>query len=363
MSKGSIMYNRAKIQKCLSDAMRLAIKAHANQTDKTGSPYINHVLEVASYGQTEIERITGLLHDIIEDGGYSAIDLRYNCGFPSVVVNAVKVLTRREDETYSAYIYRVFQGGELPSIVKMYDFMSNCNPDRVWEYSKVCDFLPTKKYYENAAYLSELYAQEAKIDEWVGKDISTIIFPNVETNQSMYTMNMEKFIKPDFFNYPDYILTPSAIADISMAIEQNKDLVEEIVEEIVTKAICINPVESQPYVYIQVPAFVAAFNFEKLRAAIFEDSGQDLEIIRRFKYPAKGAYFEMIDVAIYNAGPTKIGSSNADHGYSNVKRIAPWNKFKVDKAKKEKEFTEAEFHEKMSEFAQGVVEDAKLGIQ
>lgn len=361
MSKRSITYNRQKIQDCLSNAMRLAIKAHAGQTDRAGVPYINHVLEVASYGQTEVERITGLLHDIIEDGGYTKFELKEELGYPNRVVDAIDVLTKRKGEDYSSYIYRIFEHGELPSIVKMYDFISNCNPDRILEYTKDHDELSFTKYYRAASYLSQLYAKAAKINEWVGKDVKVVEFPHAMMNKYVFTMNMEKFIKQDFFNHPDYILTPRAIRRISSG-EAVDEEVEASLELLVSRALCINPIENQPYVYIQVPAFVAAFNFEKLRKAVFEDSGQDLIIIRHSKYPVKGAYFNMVDVAIYNAGPIKIGSSNENHGYSKVNITPPWNKFKVDKSKKEKEFDELDLQEKMSEFAAGVVKDAKLGL-
>ena len=96
---------------------------------------------------------------------------------------------------------------------------------------------------------------------------------------------------------------------------------------------------------------------------MFSTYGNDLIIIRHSKYPVKGAYFDMVDVAIYDAGPIKIGgSSNENHGYSKVNITPPWNKFKVDKSKKEKEFDELDLQEKMSEFADGVMKDAKLGL-
>jgi len=48
-------------------AIHFAVTSHEGQVDKSGRPYILHVLRVGLAGQTDAEKITGFLHDIIED--------------------------------------------------------------------------------------------------------------------------------------------------------------------------------------------------------------------------------------------------------------------------------------------------------
>ena len=51
----------------LNRAIEIATKAHERATDKYGSPYINHVTRVMNMGETNNEKIVGVLHDVIED--------------------------------------------------------------------------------------------------------------------------------------------------------------------------------------------------------------------------------------------------------------------------------------------------------
>jgi len=345
--------------------MRLAIKAHAGQTDRAGVPHINHVLEVASYGQTDIERITGFLHDIIKDGGYSKFELKEELGYPNRVANAVDILTGGD-------LHEIFHAGFLTILVKMYECIANNNPDRfirtIFNCQEDADAakLDYIKNYKDASELSRLLAESANLKEWVGKDLY-IHFPKI--SDPHFAMNMQKFLKVDFFNYSDYIVTNRSLeywreyteyTNFDEFLREMKNEANESLVKIVNEALYEN---KQEYVYIQVPAYIAAFNFELLRERVFSTYGNDLIIIRHSKYPVKGAYFDMVDVAIYDAGPIKIGgSSNENHGYSKVNITPPWNKFKVDKSKKEKEFDELDLQEKMSEFADGVMKDAKLGL-
>ena len=50
------------MQDLLDKAIALAKIAHAGQVDKAGSPYIGHPLRVMNEGESESERIVGVLH-------------------------------------------------------------------------------------------------------------------------------------------------------------------------------------------------------------------------------------------------------------------------------------------------------------
>jgi len=54
------------VMSTLEKAIEIAIKAHRGQTDKSGAPYILHPLRVMERGNTDIEKICGILHDVIE---------------------------------------------------------------------------------------------------------------------------------------------------------------------------------------------------------------------------------------------------------------------------------------------------------
>ena len=57
------------MEKLLSKAISLAIKAHEGQVDKSGMPYARHIMRVMAAGRTMDEKIVGVLHDVVEDTG------------------------------------------------------------------------------------------------------------------------------------------------------------------------------------------------------------------------------------------------------------------------------------------------------
>jgi len=88
-------------------ALRIAVDAHAGQTDNAGSPYILHVLQVVMGCRPDLEAMTvAALHDVVEDSPVTLADLR-NQGFPQGVLEAVDAISRRDGETYEDYIERV----------------------------------------------------------------------------------------------------------------------------------------------------------------------------------------------------------------------------------------------------------------
>ena len=100
-------------------AVAFAVKVHEGQTDKTGRPYIEHVIRVALRGRTHEERIVGLLHDTIEDGP-PGTDKRIVREFPPRIAEAVVALTREPPYGYVEYIERV-ASFPLARCVKLHD--------------------------------------------------------------------------------------------------------------------------------------------------------------------------------------------------------------------------------------------------
>jgi (p)ppGpp synthase/HD superfamily hydrolase len=49
----------------IEKALEIALDAHKGQKDKNGEPYILRVLDVMMQGRNEIERVCGVLHDVV----------------------------------------------------------------------------------------------------------------------------------------------------------------------------------------------------------------------------------------------------------------------------------------------------------
>ena len=138
----------------LDSAIAFAARAHQDQVDKAGCPYIGHLLRVrdalAPYGRNA--QVAGVLHDIIEDTGTTADDL-YDAGFPAEVIQAVEACTRREGETYMSLVARA-AADPLGRLVKLADNLDNADEDRLGALR------PTQ-----AARLREKYARAREVLE------------------------------------------------------------------------------------------------------------------------------------------------------------------------------------------------------
>lgn len=98
----------------IEKALQVAARAHAGRIGEDGDPEILHVLRVMlrlksdSSDSADAARQAAILHDVIEDGGMTADELRQE-GFSEDVILAVETLTGRMDESYDDYILRVIQ--------------------------------------------------------------------------------------------------------------------------------------------------------------------------------------------------------------------------------------------------------------
>ncbi len=113
----------------LEDAIALAVRAHRGQTDKAGAPYVLHVLRVMLRMPDEGAMTAAALHDVVEDTPHTLDDLRA-AGFPEAVVAAVDALTRREGETYEAFVRRAGKD-PVARLVKRADLEDNMDLRRI----------------------------------------------------------------------------------------------------------------------------------------------------------------------------------------------------------------------------------------
>lgn len=138
------------MSKLLDKALKIASKAHANQYDKGGNEYIFHPIYVASLVDTEFEKATALLHDVVEDSEITPRDLM-NFGIPEDVVVAVGLLTKDNEQMYFDYLQKV-KTNEIARKVKLADLRHNADKSRLQTIT-ARDVIRLEKYRKAIEYL------------------------------------------------------------------------------------------------------------------------------------------------------------------------------------------------------------------
>ena len=139
----------------LEKAIRLATQSHAKirQKDKAGKPYILHPLRIMVRMRTEAEMMAAVLHDVVEDTGWTLDALRKE-GFPEEVVEAVDCLTQRKGEAYKDFIERL-KPNLIARRVKLADLEDNMDVKRITRLSDR-DTQRINKYLRFWKVLSEI---------------------------------------------------------------------------------------------------------------------------------------------------------------------------------------------------------------
>ena len=128
----------------LQRAIEIATEAHRGQLDKAGRDYIGHPLRVMEMGKTEEEKIVGVLHDVVEDTGWTFEKLAEE-GFSQEVIAALRCVTKsHENENYDDFIERV-KKNPLATAVKINDLTDNMDIRRL-PYLSDKDVKRLKKY-------------------------------------------------------------------------------------------------------------------------------------------------------------------------------------------------------------------------
>lgn len=134
----------------LDRAIQIAVSAHQGQLDKAGRPYVLHPLRMLFQMRTERERITAVLHDVVEDSDRTLEQLRQE-GFAEEILAALDCLTQRESEEYTDYIERV-RANPLATAVKIADLHDNLDASRLSELQDR-DVARLRKYLRTLALL------------------------------------------------------------------------------------------------------------------------------------------------------------------------------------------------------------------
>jgi (p)ppGpp synthase/HD superfamily hydrolase len=127
----------------LERAIAIAAEAHRGQTDKAGASYILHPLRVMLTLNTNEERITAVLHDIVEDCGWTFERLRAE-GFSEKIINAIESVTRRPDENYEDFVLRAARN-PIGRRIKLADLKDNADLSRIQNPANL-DFKRLEKY-------------------------------------------------------------------------------------------------------------------------------------------------------------------------------------------------------------------------
>ena len=117
-------------EKMLSAAIAFATAAHDGQTDKAGKPYIMHPLRVMAHVSATEEKITAVLHDVLEDTGYTAEDLKKELNLPDSIMTALLLLTRTPGIDYMDYVKKL-SSCPLAVAVKLADLNDNMDLSRL----------------------------------------------------------------------------------------------------------------------------------------------------------------------------------------------------------------------------------------
>lgn len=142
----------------LEKALNLIKEQFKNKLDKGGTPYIKHLYTVRNTvkrAHYDVEtQIIALLHDVIEDTNITDIGL-IKRGFSKEIVNSLKLISRKSNESYGVYINRIANSGDNRAMhVKIADLTHNLDISRI-PHPTQYDFDRMKKYKKALRVLVE----------------------------------------------------------------------------------------------------------------------------------------------------------------------------------------------------------------
>jgi (p)ppGpp synthase/HD superfamily hydrolase len=111
-------------------------QAHAGQKDKSGRDYFHHPVAVMNRLPADVDeevRLAALLHDVIEDTGYTREQLAA-MGYSQRTLDAVELVTLKEGDArpYAEKVQAIIASGNRDAIqVKYADVSENSDPARL----------------------------------------------------------------------------------------------------------------------------------------------------------------------------------------------------------------------------------------
>ena len=110
-------------------AMQLCFRAHRDQVDKSGIPYVFHPIHLAEQMTDEDTTVVALLHDVVEDTHYTLEDLAA-MGFSRQVLDAIGLMTHADGVPYMDYVAKIKEN-PIARAVKLADLRHNSDLTRL----------------------------------------------------------------------------------------------------------------------------------------------------------------------------------------------------------------------------------------
>ncbi|WP_010249275.1 HD domain-containing protein [Acetivibrio cellulolyticus] len=134
-------------------ALKFAMDKHKGQVDKSGAPYIEHVMRVAEKVKRDEEKIVALLHDVVEDTSTSLEEIE-SLGVSDEIIKAIDLLTHKKDSNYYDYIRNISKNN-LAKVVKLADLEDNTDVRRMEKLPNDLKQRLLKKYELALSILNE----------------------------------------------------------------------------------------------------------------------------------------------------------------------------------------------------------------
>lgn len=142
----------------LTTAIKIAATAFEHDMDKSGVPYIMHLLYVMHKVKHlgVVAMICAVFHDLVEDKADDGYTFEYlkEAGFSSEIINILKLLTHDKDISYQDYIENL-SCSSIAVAIKMADLEHNSKVSRLKGVSSK-DFERLQKYCEAYQYLKTI---------------------------------------------------------------------------------------------------------------------------------------------------------------------------------------------------------------
>jgi len=150
-----------------SRSKELVSKLFYYKKDKSGKPYVNHLLRVSEKMTSLDGKIAGLLHDVVEDIEDVTFDDLILFGVPEHIIEALKLVTKIETNTpltkeqklqkYNQEIDRIIESrNPLALELKIADMSDNYDPNRLGELDEEKRNWFEQKYGENIKRLRKV---------------------------------------------------------------------------------------------------------------------------------------------------------------------------------------------------------------
>ena len=115
----------------IEKSLDLVYRLFKDKKDKSGTPYIVHLITVYGGLDDYKEKATALLHDVIEDTKITYDDLKY-LGYDSEIILWLSYLTKEKGEYYPDYIDRIISSNNIHVLnIKLSDLSHNMDSTRI----------------------------------------------------------------------------------------------------------------------------------------------------------------------------------------------------------------------------------------